>query len=173
MEIEHSASPNILSPLMTETLLSDIPLFGPGKADVDSLLEQSLENASSRHVAPGAAVTETKPAGILASNASVAEKMAAMRLQWEDEHPETNKKDGRPSITQLSSEPASQQDRHQEFLAESKKLMHLSTMAEDTIHHVMLLRAKENYLFDFERNESVVADDCWLKDVWAWVGGML
>ncbi len=35
----------------------------------------------------------------------------------------------------------------------------------------MLLRAKEKYLFDFALNQTIAADDPWLRDTWAWVAG--
>lgn len=39
------------------------------------------------------------------------------------------------------------------------------------LNHIMLLRAKEKYLFHTKTNQKVVADDPWLQDVWAWVAG--
>jgi hypothetical protein len=33
-------------------------------------------------------------------------------------------------------------------------------------------RCKEGYLFDCALNKEIVADDPWLQDLWAWVGGM-
>ena len=35
----------------------------------------------------------------------------------------------------------------------------------------MLFRAKEGYLFDYAKNSRIVADDPWLRDIWAWVAG--
>ena len=47
----------------------------------------------------------------------------------------------------------------------------LSNRAQYILDHTMLLRAREGYLFNFQRNQEVVADDIWLQDVWAWVAG--
>ena len=63
---------------------------------------------------------------------------------------------------------------------ELHEMLLLSTMegngfpkaAQMLIDHVMLLRAREKYLFDFSRNRNIVSDDPWLGDLWDWVSGM-
>ena len=36
---------------------------------------------------------------------------------------------------------------------------------------VMLLRAREGYLFNPKVNRRIVSDDCWIKYMWDWIGG--
>jgi len=64
----------------------------------------------------------------------------------------------------------SNQDRHEKLL-DLTQLKGLPLESQAILDHVMLLRAKEKYLFDCQLNQRVISDDPWLRDIWAWIGG--
>ncbi|KAI8257616.1 putative WD repeat-containing protein [Colletotrichum sp. SAR 10_98] len=55
------------------------------------------------------------------------------------------------------------------FSAADLNTQNLSTESQCLLDHVMLLRAKEKYLFDCNVNRAVVADDPWLRYMWDWI----
>ncbi|RYP36828.1 hypothetical protein DL767_003218 [Monosporascus sp. MG133] len=60
---------------------------------------------------------------------------------------------------------------HEKLLALTQGARGLPKEAQAVLDHVMLLRAKENYLFDCASNREIVADDPWLQDLWDWIAG--
>jgi WD repeat-containing protein mio len=48
-----------------------------------------------------------------------------------------------------------------------------SAKADEFIEPPMLPRAKEKYLFDFQKNQQILSDQPSLRDAWAWVAGEL
>ena len=49
------------------------------------------------------------------------------------------------------------------------------TSAEVTyakLNNRMFQRCKRGYLFDCEKNRSILTDDPWLQDIWVWIEGM-
>ncbi|KAF5521711.1 putative WD repeat-containing protein [Colletotrichum aenigma] len=55
------------------------------------------------------------------------------------------------------------------FSAADLNTQNLSTESQCLLDHVMLLRAKEKYLFDCNVNRAVVSDDPWLRYMWDWI----
>ncbi|KAL2256342.1 hypothetical protein VTK26DRAFT_1818 [Humicola hyalothermophila] len=160
MEFEPSQAPTILGPLLTEQALSDIPLFGPEKADIEVLIEEELTASPGGHrlVVDGSANGGSSPS--LNGASSVADKLKALRLG-----------STREGTVGVDEDQLSQLERHEKLLSDTRDLASLSGKARYIVDHIMLLRAKEGYRFDFVKNQEIVADDPWLKDVWAWVAG--
>jgi hypothetical protein len=158
MNFEPPHALDIFGPFLTEEALSDIPLFGPQKANVKSLVEQSLTD-----VAPdGRLVTEASKSSpsLLFDNASpVADKLKALRLA---------SKQGREQPDEAL---LSQLERHEKLLTDARDMTGLSSKERFALDNTMLLRAQEGYRFDFVKNQEIVADDPWLVDVWAWAAG--
>ncbi|RYP69238.1 hypothetical protein DL771_006206 [Monosporascus sp. 5C6A] len=73
------------------------------------------------------------------------------------------------SITSFGQVPNRQL--HEKLLALTQGARGLPKEAQAVLDHVMLLRAKENYLFDCASNREIVADDPWLQDLWDWIAG--
>ncbi|KAK3357510.1 hypothetical protein B0T25DRAFT_622287 [Lasiosphaeria hispida] len=167
IELEPSQAHGVLAPLLTERALSDIPLFGPEKANIAALVEKAMSSSIS---ADQLVTNETAEEGGLPSSflqaSTVAEKLAALRLASQ----ETLSNQGQP-IPQSGGEPPSQLKRHEKLLTETENTSRFPNKAQAVLDHAMLLRAKEGYLFNYEKNQKVVADDPWLRDVWAWVAG--
>lgn len=161
MDFEPPEARNIFAPLLTEQALSDIPLFGPEKADAEELLENVLTTPpeEQRLVVDVSADNRTIS---FDETSSIADKLKTLRLN--------SKSEGKQEI---SEDLLSQLERHEKLLSGTRDLGDLSSKARYVVDHIMLLRAKEGYRFDFVKNQEIVADDPWLKDVWAWVAGEL
>lgn len=175
MEFEPSQTPNILAPLLVENALSDIPLFGPEKADIDALVKSALNTP----VREGSLVVDEAsremPPLDLEESSSVAEKLQALGV-YSDTHL-TRKENARSPETkkqqkgQTNEEPLSPQERHERFLNDRMNSLGLPSKGHEILDHIMLLRAREMYLFNCATNHKIVSDDQCLQDVWAWVAG--
>lgn len=174
MEFEPSQAPGIVGPLFTEQLLSDVPLFGPEKADVKVLVREALHMSAEYE---DLVVDETAAkvgAGLDLTNAvTVADKLRALRLYSQEllHAQESGDRDSNGK-KQEGVGSAMQRERHERFLSEKMESLGLPREGHAILDHVMLLRAKEKYLFSTETNQRVVDDDPWLQDVWGWVAGM-
>ncbi|KAK4237408.1 SEH-associated protein 4 [Achaetomium macrosporum] len=160
MDFEPAQAHDIFSPLLTEKALSDVPLFGPQKATTKSLVEKTLAGVPTgeRLVAQVSGDSRSWPS--LDEASSISDKLKALRLA---------SKEGRD---ELEEEPfLSQLERHEKLLTETRNIAGLSSKERFAIDHTMLLRALEGYRFDFVKNQEIVADDPWLRDVWLWVAG--
>ena len=159
MDFEPPQAHEILAPLLTEQALSDMPVFGPGKVDVRSSVAKTLADTSTEHPL-AAEVSQDLSSSVLFEQAtSVAEKLRVLRLaakQGKDE----------PDEALLS-----QLERHEKLLTATNDMAGLSSKERFVVDHTMLLRAQEGYRFDFAKNQKIVADDPWLRDVWVWVAG--
>ncbi|KAM7223794.1 SEH-associated protein 4 [Rhypophila decipiens] len=161
MEFEPQQSHEIFGPLLAEQALADVPLFGPEKAN----LNKAIEHAVSSKTAAGPVVAKQIDANDelpvpYSEASSVAEKLAALRIASRHTSPPVS-----------GGEPLSQLQHHEHTLTEIKDMSRLPTQGQALLDHSMLFRAKESYLFNYETNQRVVADDPWLRDVWAWVSG--
>ncbi|GKT53296.1 WD repeat domain-containing protein [Colletotrichum tofieldiae] len=181
MEFEPSQSSDMLGPLFVEEALSDIPIFGPNKADVQSIVEKTLQSRFSAAELNSRLVGNAdKAPPALDKSKSTAERMRALRseLKGKVRDSETNgaessaMEESISSFAQLSISregPVSCRHMHESLLSLPLKAPDLSTEAQCLLDHVMLLRAKEKYLFDCNINRVVVSDDPWLRYVWDWI----
>ena len=183
MKFEPSQTSEILGPIFIENALSEIPIFGPDKADVGAIAAKALET----HL-PGdgtlldtAASDATLPVAFTQAN-TVAEKLQALRAYVQDvNRANSSNKDGNQGnydyieklsgISLESSANRSNRSLHESLLGSTLATTNFPKDAQIILDHVMLLRAKEKYLFDSRVNRAVVADDPWLKSVWGWIEG--
>lgn len=109
----------------------------------------------------------------LTNAVTVADKLKALRL-YSQEHLSRAESRGRESNGKkhADAEPTVQRERHEKLLSDTLESLGLPGEGHAVLDHIMLLRAKEKYLFSTETNQRVVADDPWLQDVWGWVAGM-
>ncbi|KAK4224160.1 SEH-associated protein 4 [Podospora fimiseda] len=159
LDLEPPKAQEIFAPLLTEQALADQPIFGPEKPDIEALVEEIFENpieeAFSTKIINDKDLPET-----FANASSIADKLTALRLTAEES--EHNSADA---------EPPSQLECHEQLLTNTKNLTDLPSNARSVLDHIMMYRAKEGYLFNYSRNQQIVADDPWLRDAWAWVSG--
>jgi len=159
MNFEPSQARDIFGPFLTEQALSDVPLFGPQKANIKSLVEKSLtsETPDDRLVAE---VCKGNHSSLLFDDASsIADKLKALRLA---------SKQGQEQPEEMF---LSQLERHEKLLTDTRDMAGLSSKEQFALDNTMLLRAQEGYRFDFVKNQKIVADDPWLTDAWVWVAG--
>ncbi|KAK0630730.1 hypothetical protein B0T17DRAFT_488258 [Bombardia bombarda] len=160
MELEPSQAHDLLAPLLTEKALSDIPLFGSNKANLGSLLEKTMTSSAITDclATSDAASDMNLPVSVLEASC-LADMLTGLSVASKENLPS-------PRV-----EPSTQLDRHEQMLAETRAMGHLPNKVQALLDHTMLIRAKEGYLFDYQKNQQVVADDPWLRDIWAWVAG--
>jgi len=176
MEFDSSSQPpEILEPLLIQNILSDIPLFGPEKASAESLIKAALQMPTQ---AGNLVIDETRreaPPLDLKGASSIAEKLRALRLYSREHIPRRRgsrdaetKKQPNPKTEE---EPPSPREDHEDFLNERMESLGLPSEGHAILDNIMLLRAKEMYLFNSSTNQKIVSDDPCLQDVWAWVAG--
>ncbi|KAL1836008.1 hypothetical protein VTJ49DRAFT_5700 [Mycothermus thermophilus] len=158
IDLEPPHSQKIYAPLLTEKALSDVPLFGPNKVDVKALVSKAWSNASDAQLRTDD-TRNISPSPSFEDASSVADKLNALRLAFRQRRNEPEE----ALVSQLG--------RHENLLTELRDTDGLSSKERYTADHVMLLRAQEGYRFDFVKNQKIVADDPWLRDVWVWVAG--
>ena len=163
MQLESPQARSIIGPLRIEEALSDLPLFGSDPLDIDALAEKALANVDS--AVPADYHENDDHLASVAQAATVAEKLVELRRRY---HASLGF-EGDADVVH-SMEPPSQRECHEKLLLETHRSSGSSKKAHAITDHIMLFRAKERYLFDF-LNQSIVADDPWLRDVWAWVAG--
>lgn len=173
MDFEPQQSQEIFGPLLAEQVLEDVPLFGPKKANLHKAIEFAV---SPSPVAEQIITKQTDGNDELpvpySQVSSIADKLTALRIAARETLPQASAPTVPPSLNMVSmDEPTSQLQRHEHMLTEIKDISRLPSKGQALLDHSMLFRAKENYLFNYEANQRIVADDPWLRDVWAWVAG--
>ena len=187
MQFEESERPGIMGPLIVEDALSDVPIFGPDKADLESAIESALEShiPVAEMICNKEARTEPLPPSF-ATASTVAEKLISLRgyarsvaASKEGGKNEASVSDSNGSLkaeTTVSKTPEAPQScrgLHEALLTLLPTTKGLPAEAQGVMDHVMLLRAKEKYLFDPSLNKDVVDDDPWLRFLWRWIRGEL
>ncbi|SPQ22360.1 5105ba13-88cc-4f89-ab2e-de0fe568026f [Thermothielavioides terrestris] len=159
LDFEPSQARDIFGPLLTERALSNVPLFGPHKANIKTVVADVLSDAHTGE----RLVTDVSQEGPLCASfdaaSSIADKLKALRLAAKG----GKEQPGEALLSQL--------ELREKMLTDTRDMVGLSPKERYAVDHVMLLRALEGYRFDFEKNQRIVADDPWLRDVWAWVAG--
>lgn len=159
MKFDPPESQHIFAPVMTEQALSETPTFGPDKADLPALVEKIFETPVDEALAVTVIDDTELPDSFLEASA-ISDKLNTLRLTAKE-----LKNDP------ADAEPPTQLERHEQLLTDARNIPNLPSTAQSILDHLMIHRAKEGYLFNYARNQQIVADDPWLRDVWAWVAG--
>ncbi|KAK3322547.1 hypothetical protein B0H66DRAFT_554632 [Apodospora peruviana] len=171
MEFEPLQSHEILGPLLAEQALTDVPLFGPDKAKLRTLVEEAVTSgAATEQIIAKEATTNSDLPATFSKASSLADKFAALRMASRG-IPGTPQSVKDSSSLKPTDEPTSQLQRHEQLLTEIADRGRFNSAAQVLLDHAMLFRAKEGYLFNYEKNQKILADDPWLRDIWAWVAG--
>jgi len=181
MQFEPSQAAEILAPVVIEDALSNIPVFGPAKADFEVILNKTVQlRGRNNQTVVDLQASHAELPRAFTEGSTVAAKLRALR-NYSKEHLQPGRK-GNTGQTNHPYEATVRTKMQQPMSTTNQELheMHLSSIvgakgfpleAQRVIDHTMLLRAKEKYLFDCEANRRVVSDDPWLRDVWAWIAG--
>lgn len=183
MKFEPGQTSEILGPVFIENALSEIPIFGPDKADAGAIARKALETYLPEDELLLDTEASDAPLPVAFTQATnVADKLRALRAySHEVARADSLDKDGHQGlddeVEQLtgvslkSSSSSSSRALHERLLGSTMETAGFPRGAQVVLDHVMLLRAREKYLFDSRANRTVVADDPWLKGVWAWIEG--
>lgn len=185
MKFEQTQAAEILGPFFVENALSDIPVFGPRKANVGAITDDALQKG----VPVDDTLVDEVASGVPLPDSfrvatTVAEKLTALRRHiWGIKLPNLAEQGNIQQVSDpmmllklqddASEEPSRQSSRflHDCLLNTTMETAGFQKVAQSVLDNVMLLRAKEKYLFDCRVNRAVVDDDPWLKGVWGWVEG--
>lgn len=186
MQFEPSQAPGILGPLLVEKALSDVPIFGPEKADIAATVEEALRVGSLNHTTTEITnVIDAPLPNSFHSAVTTSGKLRSLRafvreqLEYTDKlgSLQTQIKDlkaleaGVDEITLASDGFGSCREIHEALLRTLVEAPGLPREAQAVVDHTMLLRAKEKYLFDAATNRDVVRDDPWTRFAWDWIAG--
>ncbi|KAI1413737.1 hypothetical protein F5Y13DRAFT_28313 [Hypoxylon sp. FL1857] len=186
MQFEAAQYPEMMGPFNFDESLKYRPLFGKHKESTRAVIRQVLQCAppaadpicdfeASIEPLPETFVNATKTADKLGAlrkyskEVLEASKQANEKVQQQPPIKELDR-----SLTDLSLKgkglPSNRQ-LHETLLVSTRDTKGFPKEAQVVLDHVMLLRSKEKYLFDYIANRDIVADDPWLKELWDWVAG--
>lgn len=185
MMFEPSQTSETLGPFFAENALSDVPIFGPDKANVGAIMDKAMQSGTpDYHWLVDETASEVPLPEAFAKATTIAEKLKALRWYiWRITYPDIIEKEDLRHISHplvlLKLENAGPEDistrscrsLHEMLLKTTMDTAGFPNAAKAVLDHVMLLRAKEKYLLDCRVNRAVVDDDPWLKSVWAWIEG--
>ncbi|KAI2782846.1 hypothetical protein F4815DRAFT_491880 [Daldinia loculata] len=186
MQFEATQYPEMMGPLNIDQAFKDQPLFGNRKESANVIIQKTLLSPSpiADPICDLEASTEPLPE-LFTSASTTADKLRGLR-QYSREILETAKqvsdKERQQSVTKdldrsLSDLPLqgnilpSNRQLHERLLASTLDSRGFPKEAQLVLDHVMLLRSKEKYLFDYVANRDIAADDPWLRELWDWVAG--
>lgn len=183
MKFEPGQTSEILGPVFIENALSEIPIYGPDKVDAEAIAGKALETYLPEDDLLLDTAASDAPLPVAFNQATtVAEKLRALRAYHQDvARADSFDKEGHQglddnveNLTGISLESSSSQSSrslHESLIASTLETAGFPKGAHIVLDHIMLLRAREKYLFDCRVNRAVVADDPWLKGVWGWIEG--
>lgn len=184
MQFEPSAASEMLGPLLTEQALSDYPIFGPDKANIEETADAAVKSApqASELVGHANGYSKSLPASFHEAS-GIAAKLRIIRA-FIQENNATDEASSKPhnsnslqaktaDMSLASNGLGSCRDIHESLLTTLATTSGLPPEAQSVIDHAMLFRAKEKYLFDSATNRDVVSDDPWLRFLWDWIAGLL
>ncbi|ORY70125.1 WD repeat domain-containing protein [Pseudomassariella vexata] len=186
MQLEGPQYSEMMGSILIENALSDIPLFGEEKADIETIIEKALQPRSPEHacVEDAEAITAPLPR-LFTHGATMADKLRGLR-NYSKQHLKVSKskagygqhhpsrKEIAPKTEGVAAGKAvtrSNRHSHEKLLSLSLDTKGFPKEAQLVLDHVALLRAKDKYLFDFAANRDIVSDDPWLRDMWDWIAG--
>lgn len=185
MKLEPNQATETLGLFLVEHALSDIPVFGPGKADVRAIKDDAMQRGAPEDelLTDMAANLEPLPESFTKAD-TIARKLQALRQYiWTTTRPDVvedlnpDQIYGPLTLLRLQESPDgpaehSSRSTHETLLKSTMETAGFPKEAQAVLDNVMLSRAREKYLFDCRTNRTVVDDDPWLKNVWGWIEGM-
>lgn len=176
MRFEPSQTPAMLGPIMVEKALHEVPIFGPDRKDLSSIVEEATNSAASAYVLTDLDADNRPLPEALFKTSTIAEKLRALRAHVKAKPKEESVDAVSQSVADVSlsaTDPPTNCELHEELLSTLMAALGLPREAWAVIDHVMLFRAKEKYLFNPSTNIAVVDDDPWLRYLWGWIRGEL
>ena len=187
MKFEPSEVANTLGPSLVEQVMTEIPIFGPEKAQAEATADKALQSSTANDLSVENSMVINKPLPESYLQATTtADKLRALRRfirlssgsSDNDSDESQSSEDAKPledgmGVMSLASKSlGSCHEFHESSLGRLMGAKGLPREAQNVIDHTMLFRAKEGYLFDAHVNREIVADDAWLRFAWDWVAGI-
>lgn len=176
----------MIGPLLVKEAVSDVPLFGHKKANIDAIVNSTLlAQPVEYHVTQDDEASPVPLPDSFNESMSVADRLRALR-GFSKETLKTGKPaiqvgNQRSSLEQMTLEmdelstdctgPPSNRRLHEQLLSLGQQTKGFDKKAQVFLDHLPLVRANEKYLFDFAANRDIVSDDPWLRDLWDWIAG--
>ncbi|KAI8635058.1 WD repeat domain-containing protein [Xylariaceae sp. FL1651] len=184
MQFDTTHYSEMLGSLLIDDAVKDIPLFGDEKRSVLTIASKVLQfsppeidtifDAEAKDALPQPFFDAKTTAGKL-----LALRKHALTIARSHEVPNGNgyrvASSGKSETTSDMSAKdiglISNRQAHENLLATTVDTKWAPKSAQIFLDHVMLLRSREKYLFDYAVNIDIVSDDPWLKGLWHWVAG--
>jgi WD repeat-containing protein mio len=185
MQFEATQYPEMMGSLLVDDALKNIPLFGDRKDSIAAIAAQVLESANPQDGPQVGLEDEGRLFGPLVETRTAAEKLLVLR-NYAQAASDPQKLSGgskgmskigdgldRTTSTSVGDYPAlaSNRQAHENLLTMTLNMKELPRKGQAILDHIMLLRSKEKYLFDYSANMNITSDDAWLEDLWRWVSG--
>ena len=178
MHFEPSQAPDILGPLLVDQALSDVPIFGDDRVDIASVVEESTNYSQLPGLVEDLNAQKASLPDSLTKASTTAEKLRALRAYIKETAPKPEPKKSTDRLADATADlslsvtgPPTNRELHDELLSTLIEAKGLPSEARAVVDHVMLLRAKEKYLFNTTINRAVVDDDLWVRSLWLWISG--
>ncbi|PTB79297.1 hypothetical protein M440DRAFT_1371109 [Trichoderma longibrachiatum ATCC 18648] len=186
MRFEATQASKMLAPVIMESNLSDVAIFGPDRVTIEAIVEKTLDPKTPISISVELANQISSPLPESFTKAeTIAEKLRSLRNYVREEsnasdtlaegRPHANDvrrlNHGKPGSALISSNGiGSCTEIHEALLGTLASASGLPREAQVVVDHVKLFRAKERYLFDAVTNRNVISDDPWKRFVWDWIG---
>lgn len=173
IQFDTARYPEMMGSLLITGAVKEIPLFGDERESVSDIASQTLElRPPERDPILDFEANDDLPQSFFDAN-TTAGKILALRKYARDvnqSRESTNGGLGKPlSDTEgKTAGPVSNRQAHENLLTMTNT-KGFPKEAQVVLDHVMLLRSKEKYLFDYSTNMNITSDDPWLKYLWLWV----
>ena len=188
MQFDAQQHAEMMGSMLIDNALADAPLFGfkEPQQEIKLIIQEILHSSpSDDDLVADAEASDVEVADLFTDTATTAEKLHGIRRHLKEKTQETpsppNGNELRSEIEEIndslkglsvtSTGQVSNRQLHEKLLALTQCAKGLPKEAQMVLDHVMLLRAKERYLFDCAVNREVVSDDPWLQDLWDWIAG--
>jgi hypothetical protein len=160
----------VLGPLFATAAKADVPIFGPNKfasTSIKTVLNAAIKKSLHSEADP--------VVDLLASTDPALEpfKEEISRLQISSKVGKGKWVDSKISSIEpdAPSKVYSSRELHDRSHYSTFRVPPTSNRGSELPSHVMLNRAEDGYLFDCKKNQLIVANDNWLRDVWEWIEG--
>ncbi|KAK5632003.1 hypothetical protein RRF57_007717 [Xylaria bambusicola] len=183
MQFDKTQYSEVMGSLLVDDAVKYAPLFGSEKDSIATIVSQVLQanppgidtvvDFEANDGLPESYYDATTTAAkILALRKYAQKAIPSQELSFNNRHSATvgAALDKTPSDTAGSgSGLVSNRQAHESILTMTLNTKGFSKAAQVVLDHIMLLRSQEKYLFDYQVNINITADDPWLKDLWLWV----
>ncbi|KAI0448725.1 hypothetical protein F5B21DRAFT_496654 [Xylaria acuta] len=183
MRFDASQHPEVMGSLLFDDAVKNVPLFGDEKIPVATIASQVLESPppeadtildfEAKDNIPQSFTEATMTAGKVLALRKQSQNISRYDESSGGDQYTTTLGDGPdqtpPDAARSGNGPVSNRQAHENLLATTLNTIGFPKAAQIVLDHVMLLRSKEQYLFDYPANINIVSDDPWLKNLWLWV----